>query len=84
MPVSEDPVFPRVAAVVGEVFGVDSASVSTDTFSEHIPGWDSLSYAMLLLRLEDEFSIEIPPEKALEVQNVGELANVIAAELLRR
>ena len=77
---SDDSVFSRVAAVVGEVFGVDPASVTPDTFSEHIAGWDSLSYTMLLLRLEDEFAIEIPPEKALQLHNVGELATLIAAE----
>lgn len=80
MPESADEVFPRVTAAIGELFGVDPATVTPETFSEHIAGWDSLSYTMLLLRLEDEFGVEIPPAKAWELRNVGELAALIAAE----
>lgn len=80
MPASREQVFVRVAAVIGDLFNVDPATVTAETFSEHVPGWDSLSYTMLLLRLEDEFSVEIPPAKAWELQNVGELAALITAE----
>lgn len=73
-------VFVRVAAVIGDLFHVDPASITADTFSQDIAGWDSLSYTMLLLRLEDEFSVDIPPEKAWQLNNVGELAALIAAE----
>ena len=81
MAAAGEALFARVVAVVGAIFGVDAASVTPDTSSADVAGWDSLSYTMLLLQLEDEFSIEISPAKALELHNVGELAALIAAEL---
>lgn len=80
MPAGGDQVFVRVAAVIGELFSVDPGTVTPETFSEHVPGWDSLSYTMLLLRLEDEFSVSLPPEKVWALHNVGDLAALIAAE----
>lgn len=75
----EDLVFDRIAAVVATLFHVRREDISPATFSDDIDGWDSLSYTELLLRLEDEFSIEISPSKAWEIKNLGELRDLIAA-----
>lgn len=70
-------VFERIAAVVAALFHVRPQDISPATFSDDVDGWDSLSYTELLLRLEDEFSIEISPSKAWELKNLGELRDLI-------
>jgi acyl carrier protein len=52
-------------------------SISRSSTANDVPGWDSLSHAILILNIESEFNIELPLEKTLELQNVGDLADLI-------
>lgn len=68
----------RVGQVIRETFGDDSIAISRDTIAEDVPGWDSLSHTILMLSLEDEFGIVMPPDHR-GFANVGQLIDTITA-----
>lgn len=71
-----DTVLARVSRVIGETFGDDSLQLTRESIAEDVPGWDSLSHTILMLALEDEFAITLPPStKAFT--NVGQLVDLI-------
>ena len=70
----------RVATVMRSVFAlpVDRA-VTRATNSADVDGWDSLSHSLFILGVEDEFGVDLPLDKTFELQNVGELVDLIRA-----
>lgn len=71
-----DTILARVSRVIGETFGDDSLQLTRESIAEDVPGWDSLSHTILMLALEDEFAITLPPgTKAFT--NVGQLVDLI-------
>ncbi len=74
---TEDPVFERVRHVVADTFGIDPATITPETTAEDVDGWDSVAHASLIVGLESAFGKTIPMDRAYEVANVGEMANLL-------
>lgn len=70
-------VLQRLAAVISARFEDARGQVTRETTADDVRGWDSLSHAFLLLDVEQDFGLEIPPAAGVEVANVGELADLI-------
>ncbi len=82
---TDDDIFERLAGVVRETFHVLPATrVLEETTSADINGWDSLSHAILIMRVEEEFGIELPIERIYSLENVGELAELVRSTLEER
>jgi acyl carrier protein len=45
--------------------------INRDTNAEDVPGWDSMSHAMLICDVERAFDIRIPNEEIYGFRNVG-------------
>lgn len=60
--------------VLADVLGVDAGLLREGTVIREIPGFDSLHFVMMISELQESYGIEIPLDKALEVETVGELA----------
>jgi acyl carrier protein len=58
--------------------------VDPATSAEDIDGWDSLAHARLILALEERFRVEFPAARLFDLQNVGELAELIDSSLAAR
>jgi acyl carrier protein len=79
---SNDEILSRVTMVVRKTFHVgDATPVVRDTTSADIAGWDSLAHSVLIMAIEDEFSVELPDDKIFELKDVGELTNLVATTL---
>lgn len=75
---SFDDVLARVVRVIARTFAVtDSSAIGAHTTSAHVQGWDSLSHAILLMHLEEEFGKDLPLDRATAARDVGELARVV-------
>ncbi|APT58123.1 hypothetical protein RGI145_14405 [Roseomonas gilardii] len=46
-----------------------------------VAGWDSVAHVNLLMDLEDAFGVEIPPEAAAQVPDVGGLMALVRERL---
>jgi acyl carrier protein len=72
---TKEEILAKVSDVIRETFGVDGFSVTMDTASDDIPGWDSLSYIVLVEAIEQGFGIELSGDTVYSV--VGDLVNCI-------
>lgn len=57
----------RVKKVMAGIFGIDEASINSDSSVNNVETWDSLAHMQLVLALEKEFGIEIEGEKLTEI-----------------
>ena len=63
--------------VIAEVLNVDEAEITLETTFVDDLGADSLDIFQIIMGLEEEFGIEIPPEKAESITTVGEALELI-------
>ena len=69
--------FEKLRDIIVEVLNVDESEVKMEsTFVDDL-GADSLDVFQIIMGLEEEFGIEIPPEKAESITTVGEALELI-------
>ena len=66
----------RIGRVIRDTFGDEEVVVTRETVAEDVAGWDSLSHTILMLALEDEFGVTLPPSTQ-GFANVGALVDVV-------
>ena len=70
-------VFDKVKEVIIDKLGVDEDSIKNEAHFINDLGADSLDTVELIMELEEEFSIEIPDEKAETITTVGAAVDYI-------
>ena len=70
--------FDLLKEIIAEVLNVDTAEIKESTTFVDDLGADSLDLFQIIMGLEDEFDVQIEPEKAENITTVGE-----AVELLK-
>lgn len=71
----ENKIIERLNEVFDDIFGVDS--VTKETTAADVPGWDSLMHITLVSEVEDVFGVKFTMKQILEMQNVGEMIDLI-------
>ena len=71
----------KLKKVIAEVLSVDPEEITMDTTFVDDLGADSLDVFQIIMGLEEEFDIEIPPEKAEKITTVGEAVELIKNEV---
>jgi acyl carrier protein len=78
MNVQSDPTFAAVSAVMTELFRIPAGrQVGPETTSSDVDGWDSLSHAVLIMKLEETFGFDLPLDRVYALKNVGELVELL-------
>ncbi len=73
--------FEKLKKVIAEVLSVDPNEIKMEsTFTDDL-GADSLDVFQIIMGLEEEFDIEIPPEKAEKITTVEEAVELIKSEI---
>ncbi len=73
--------FEKLKRVIAEVLNVDPDEISPEsTFLDDL-GADSLDVFQIIMGIEEEFDIEIPPEKAEKITTVEEAVELIKGAL---
>ncbi len=67
----------RVKQVIATLFNVDAASLTPASSNADISGWDSMGQLMLILELEQQFEIQIPPEQAEKLTSIGAIVGYL-------
>jgi acyl carrier protein len=70
-------VFQKIADSVRSTFRDPQIIVTDSTTADDIDGWDSLSHAILIFRIEKNCNVRIPTNVATGFKNIGELADHI-------
>jgi acyl carrier protein len=63
----------RVKQMVATLFNVDAGSLTVTSSAENVPGWDSMGQLMLILELEQQFGLQIPPERAEKLTSISQI-----------
>ena len=71
----------KLKKVIAEVLSVDPDEITMETTFTDDLGADSLDLFQIIMGLEEEFDIEIPPEKAENITTVEEAVELIKSEI---
>ena len=73
--------FEKMKEVIANVLNVDPEEITMDTtFTEDL-GADSLDLFQIIMGLEDEFDVQIEPEKTQNISTVGEAVELLKAAI---
>ena len=64
----------KIITFVGQEMGIDSSKISANTNFIDDLNFDSLDIVELMMKMEDEFGIEIPEEEAEKLKTVSDVA----------
>jgi acyl carrier protein len=74
-----DRILDRIVKVMQTVFTISpELRITRETSALDIAGWDSLSHSLFILEVEGEFAMDLPLDKTYEMQNIGDLVDLIA------
>lgn len=63
----------RLEEIFRTVFDDEDLTLTDETTSADIPGWDSLAHVNLMFTVEQEFGVQFVGNQFSEFENVGEL-----------
>lgn len=75
-------IYEKLSEIFSDVFD-DEITVNADTTSADIEDWDSLSHITLIAAIEEEFGMRFSMKEVVGMNNVGELAEIVAARKTR-
>lgn len=73
-------IFAKVKEVIADELEVDEEQVTMEAVIVDDLGADSLDVVELIMRLEENFEIEIPDEEAEKIQTVGDAVKFIESQ----
>ena len=71
----------RCAAVIAKVLEIDASVIDVDASPETIDAWDSLAHVQIVLALEKEFGITIPPDQAVALESFKMVLEAVQEKL---
>lgn len=71
----------KIEAIVATCVNHHDFAMTEATKPDEIVGWDSLSNAMILTAIEQEFSVKFKFSDMIAWHNIGELAEIIIKKL---
>lgn len=73
-------IFEKLSEIFSDVFD-EEITVTPETTSADIEDWDSLTHITLISEVEDAFGMKFSMKAVLGMQNVGEMADIIAGSI---
>lgn len=69
----------QIIEVLARVMDQNPSVFTDETVIKEIESFDSLQFVMMISELQESYNIEIPLDKAIEVETVGELISCAKA-----
>ena len=69
--------FEKLKSIIADVLSVDPDEITMDTTFTDDLGADSLDVYQIIMGIEEEFDIEVAPEKAEKITTVEEAVDMI-------
>jgi len=70
----------QVVEIIGDLFGVDAATLTMDSSQNTVEGWDSLQQVNLVLDLEQRFGTHFESEEIAKLKTVRNIVRLIEAK----
>lgn len=74
-------IFEKLTEVFNDVFDREDITLSDETTSNDIAGWDSLTHITLIAEVEDAFDMKFSMKDVIGMKNVGEMVDIIEEEV---
>ncbi len=74
---SRDLIMEKVTEIFREVFDDEELVISDSTNSDDIEDWDSLEHISLIVGMEKEFGLKFDIKQVNQLENVGEMIDLI-------
>lgn len=71
----------KVKKIVSQYLGVPEDEIKAESYLQDDLNSDPLSLADLVITLEDEFKVQIPPEESQKFEKVEDIINFIADKI---
>jgi len=68
----------KIFEQISKVMEVEVNDISLDSTPDTLANWDSMRHMNLILAFEMEFSVEIPPEKIVEMLSVQLIIDTVS------
>lgn len=70
--------FDKVRAIISEILNVEKESITLETSFEETLGADSLDIFQIIMRIEEEFDIEIPGSALQHIVTVADAVRFVS------
>ena len=74
-------IFEKLKDIIAEQLSVEADEVNLDSNIQDDLGADSLDLFQIIMGLEDEFDVQIEPEKTENIKTVGEAVELLKAAI---
>ncbi len=78
---TREELFEEINEIFRDVFDDDTLVITDSTNSEDIEDWDSLEHINLVVAMEKRFNMKFNIKEVGQLQNVGEMADLILKRL---
>jgi acyl carrier protein len=78
--VTEAEVYPKVTAILREVFDRDDIEATPTLAADQVEGWDSFKQVEILIAVQEEFSLKFSSRELDSLKNVGDLVKIVVAK----
>lgn len=72
-------VLERLNEIFQDVFDNEELVINDASCAENVEGWDSLRHITLISAVEKAFGMKFAMKEVLEMENVGAMADILAA-----
>lgn len=79
---SREEIFKQVKDIIRDVFDDETLEITESTNADDIEEWDSLTNINLIVSVEKKFNIKFQIDEIGELENVGNLVDVIAKKVI--
>jgi acyl carrier protein len=78
--VTEAEVYPKLTAILREVFDRDDIEATPTLAADQVEGWDSFKQVEILIAVQEEFSLKFSSRELDSLKNVGDLVSIVVAK----
>ena len=71
----------KLQEIFRDIFDDEDILLSSETTSEDIDDWDSLTHMQLIVEIEKEFNIRFTTAEIKKAENVGEFIQIIESKI---
>ncbi len=64
---------PQITGILSRLFNVGVETLSRESSTANVEGWDSLGQLMVIVELEQQFGIQISPEQGEDLTSVARI-----------
>ena len=68
---------PQITQLLSELFNVDVSTLTAESSTADVEGWDSLGQLMVIVELEQRFGVQIPPERGESLTSVAKIRDFL-------